>query len=498
MTYPLPTEIRSDGPLTGRVHPDDQLRLRATREEVAGQPGATATASVRIKDGASGWRLTEVTLANHLDDPTVGAVVMWIGGPEPDPSLVFRAGHDSLTALANRETLLARIGEGLADHKHCAVLYIDLDSFKSVNDTLGHGAGDRLLVAVADRLRKVVRPGDTVGRLGGDEFVIAALGVVTGANALEIAERVRAAIARPVELPGRTISVTASVGVALGCGHQTQTLLDEADLALYRAKGDGRNRVQLYHHDMGHRGDEHLERQAVLRGALEDGGMAATFQPVVELGTSAIRSLEARMSLRGADAVGSPGALLELAERSGLSISLGAGLLDLACQHLTAASDDRMSVSVPVSARQLTDSRLTAVIGATLDAYDLTPDRLCLDVSERTVTELHRGGDKALRYLRTLGVHLAVDDFGSDPGGAGLPLLRDAQVTTLKIAEPFVAGIGRQRSDTEVVRAFVNLGRDLQLVTVAKGVTTATQVEFLIEAGCDLGIGPYFGDATAA
>ncbi|MGH8918429.1 MAG: EAL domain-containing protein, partial [Actinomycetes bacterium] len=324
-------------------------------------------------------------------------------------------------------------------------------------------------------------------------------GVDRASDALGLAERVRAVVGRPVPLPGRVVTVTASVGVALGAGHQTATLLDEADLALYRAKGDGRDRVRLYRHDMGRRGAGGLEREAVLRGALEDGGLTATFQPVVELASGTVVGAQARLSLRGAGELAASPHLVDSAERSGLSVSLGAGLLDLACQQLAASSDDgTYTVAVAVSPRQLADPRLPALVDATRRAHGLPAHRLCLDISERTVTDLPPGGKQMLAQLLALGVSLAVDDFGSDPSGAGLRALQDVGISVLKIDEAFVAGIGRQRSDTEVVRAFVRLGLSMGTVTVAKGVTTAEQVEFLTELGCRLGVGPYFGDPAPA
>ncbi|MGH9093928.1 MAG: diguanylate cyclase domain-containing protein, partial [Acidimicrobiales bacterium] len=178
--------------LAPQVHPDDRAGLLAAHQDVAARPGGSATVTVRVRDGAGGWRSSEVTVANQLDDPAVSSVVMWIRSPDPDPALVFRAGHDSLTALANRDTLLGRLDAALSDAGRCAVLYLDLDGFKVVNDTLGHAAGDHLLVVTAERLRQVVRPGDTVGRLGGDEFVIVAVGVDRASDALGLAERVRA------------------------------------------------------------------------------------------------------------------------------------------------------------------------------------------------------------------------------------------------------------------------------------------------------------------
>ena len=416
--------------------------------------------------------------------------------------LVRHAHNDDLTGLANRFVLLDRLGNALARASRgdgrVGVIFIDLDRFKVVNDSLGHDAGDQLLIAVAERLLGAVRPGDTVARLGGDEFVVLSEGSFDEAGAWVLAERLREAIARPFYLAGREVAVSMSAGLAVARGGEAVSadgVLRDADLAMYRAKELGRDRIEAFDEAMRHAAAARLERESALRHALAEGEFVVYYQPILELATSAVVGVEAlvRWVQRDGTVVG-PDDFVPLAEDSGLIAGLGAVVLNDACSEVARWNATRpgqrpLHLSVTLSARQLEREDLTQMVSNTLEASGLDANQLALEITESTLMDADAASD-ALAALKQLGVSLVVDDFGT--GYSSLMYLRRFPVDVLKIDKSFVAGLGRNDEDTAIVSAVVRLAGALGLHTIAEGVESAAQRDSLVGLGCEFGQGYYW------
>jgi diguanylate cyclase (GGDEF)-like protein/PAS domain S-box-containing protein len=491
-------------PIAELVHPSDAGDLLASVAAAGDRPAAIVEVRSRVRDRDGSWRTLEISIADRRRREEMGGLVCVAKDvterSDMTARLIHQATHDTLTALPNRASLIDRLNDAdvAADASgSVALLYIDLDGFKGVNDSLGHAAGDRVLVTVADRLRRAVRPGDTVARLGGDEFVVVADGVTDGAVTLEIGQRIISSICRPVAVGGRLVSVSASIGATIGRRNRAMEMLEEADRAMYRAKEDGRNRCTLFTRDMRSPDDHRVRTEELLRSALDRDGVAVLYQPVVDLATGRVAGVDATLRLRSADgSLRMPAGFLDVAEETGLSVAVGAGLLDLACGQAaiwnTDLGDDTPPLlSVPVSARQLADRHAAERVVATLDAHGIAPGALCLDLPEATLVDADSTVTRSLQKLKSLGVRLAIDDFGS--GRSSLAYLRRYAIDVLRIDRGFMTGLGHDEGDTEVVRAVVGLGEALGMTTLAKGVETADQAAVLRDLGCQLAQGFHFG-----
>ena len=416
--------------------------------------------------------------------------------------LAHQATHDSLTGLPNRVLLLDHLELALAraqrDSRLVALLFLDLDRFKQVNDTQGHDAGDELLAQAARRISRVVRPSDTVARLGGDEFVILCDDVEDEAHAVAVAHRVAAAIeARPFVLGDVEMPVTASIGIALSVGGEAhpEALLRDADAAMYRAKDLGRNRLEIYDESMRRRTAHRLELSEELASGIEAGDIAVRFQPCVDLVTGRITCVEALARWEHPDRGElSPKEFISLAEETGLIVGLGLRVLSTACEHgrrwEQRFGDNAPRVHVNLSARQLTTSNLPVLVQGVLEGSGLTPSRLCLEITESVLMEDASAVIDTLWELKAIGVTLAIDDFGT--GYSSLSYLRRFPVDVLKVDQSFVAGLGPDPEDSTIVAAIVNLAATLDLEAIAEGVETADQVERLQSLGCRLAQGFYF------
>jgi len=489
--------------LSDRFHPDDLNEALALLHSVLEQTGGVASFETRIRRPDGTWRWLEVTATNRVADPAVGGLVCncrdVTDRVEATTRLAHQATHDELTNLPNRALLLDRLRQSLAraerSGRPCALYFIDVDHFKRINDTLGHALGDQVLVAIAQRLRLAIRPGDSVARLGGDEFVVLAEDITSTSAAVEIAERVRNSVNQPIALGQRRLTVGCSVGIALSDQDQPGTLFQAADTALYRAKAHGRDRWELYDASMGNQAQRRLDTEDMLRAALDEDRLAVVFQPIVDLHSGTAAGTEALVRIRTVEGnLIAPVDFIAVAEDSGLIVPLGTAVLDAACAQFAlwvSAGRSLEYVSVNVSARQLISKSLVPTVSALLDRHRMKPDQLCLELTERTIIDAGSNTRSCINDLKGMGVRLALDDFGT--GWSSLGQLRRFPIDAIKIDHSFVGGLGTNPEDTEVVRAVIGLGRALRLTTIAEGIETEAQAQQLRLLGCNFGQGNYFG-----
>jgi diguanylate cyclase (GGDEF)-like protein len=414
-----------------------------------------------------------------------------------------RALEDPLTGLPNRLLFTDRVDHALAaqprDPQELAVVFIDLDDFKLVNDRLGHEAGDLLLVAVAERLRGCLRPSDTAARWSGDEFAVLLTAPADTGTALSVAERILDALREPFLLRGWSARVSASLGVALrsprtGGAHE---LLRDADAAMYRAKALGKGRYALFESDMHAAALQRAARRGALSTALRRSEFLLHYQPIVDLRHGGTVALEALVRWRHpGDGLLAPAEFIDTADEAGLGGPLGRWVLTTACRQAArwqARTGDVAGVSVNLSARQLLRAELPAEVASALEASGLAPGSLTLEIAEQCLVDADDAVVGGLRRLRSLGVGLAVDGFGARHGA--LRLLRRAPVSSVKLATDLLAG---DHPDLDLAAAVVTACRAAGIATVAQGLQSATEGEAARALGCDLGQGFLFARPLAA
>jgi diguanylate cyclase (GGDEF)-like protein/PAS domain S-box-containing protein len=400
--------------------------------------------------------------------------------------------YDSLTDLPNRVLLMDRLRQELAHAartgRGVGVLFLDLDRFKVVNDSLGHHAGDLVLVEVGARLRGAARATDTVARLGGDEFVVLCTELTSQTEALELAAKLRALVARPVDVGGTAAEVDASIGVAFGTARDDpETLLRRADQAMYRAKDRGRARAEVFDDDLRAHITQRLDLEIGLRGATERGEIETWFQPIVDLETDEVVALEALARWRRPDrGVVLPSEFVHVAEDVGLIQEIGTTVLRQALEHATRLGEGP-AVSVNVSARQLVRSDFRALVEDALTLTGLAPQRLWLELTESTLIEALDSAAHSLQDLRETGVKIAVDDFGT--GFSSFSQLRHFPVDLVKVAMTFTSDLPTSARDRAIVEGIVRMAEALDLDVVAEGVETPEQRELLRGFGCRYGQG---------
>ena len=412
--------------------------------------------------------------------------------------------HDSLTKLPNRPLFMDRLKHALdrvdRSTDEIAVLFVDLDNFKLVNDSLGHKEGDRLLVSVARRLRECLRPGDTLARFGGDEFVILLEDVAGVDEATEVAERLAGRLQAPVMLRGQEVFVKASIGIVSSSpdGRHTdpEDLLSNADVAMYEAKKKGKAVYQVFHPDMGSRAAEHLQLAAEMNRAIERGEFRVHYQPLVELETGRISEVEALVRWEHPErGLLPPGEFLSLAEETGLILPIGRFVLREACREARELqrrypSEPPLMLGVNLSARQFRQPDLIGEISETLEETGLDPRTLKLEITESVAVDDVESTVATLRELKEMGIVLAIDDFGT--GYSSLAYIKRFPIDVLKIARPFVDGLGVDPEDTALVRATIAFAKALKLAVTGEGIETAEQLVQLRALGCDTGQGYYF------
>ncbi|MET3525788.1 diguanylate cyclase (GGDEF)-like protein/PAS domain S-box-containing protein [Phenylobacterium koreense] len=414
--------------------------------------------------------------------------------------MIHMARHDALTELPNRVLFRERLERVLADNRspnQTAVLYIDLDGFKDVNDTAGHGAGDVLLRLVAQRLQRGVRSGDTVTRLGGDEFAIIQTQVRQGADAADLADRIVRDLAEPFEIEGRNIVIGASVGIALAPADASdpEELLRAADTALYRAKAEGKGAFRLFEPGM----DEQLKhRQALklaLHGALKRDEFSILYQPMVDLSSGRIRAFEALLRWRHPE-LGAvcPTEFIPLAEETGLIVGIGAWILREACRAASRWPDD-ICLSVNLSPAQFRSAGLVSTVRAALTETQLPTDRLQLEITESVLLRENRANLQILTELRRLGVKIALDDFGT--GYSSLGYLHQFPFDKIKLDRSFVQNLPGSREGHAIVTAVAAMAQGLGISLTAEGVETSAQAALLRERGYSEGQGYLFSEPVS-
>jgi diguanylate cyclase (GGDEF)-like protein len=413
--------------------------------------------------------------------------------------LAFMATHDGLTGLPNRTLIVDRLEQMLLRARHIqapvAVLFIDLDAFKTVNDTLGHAAGDELLQAVAARLDGVVRDVDALGRLGGDEFVVVAGDISLMAGPELIAERLLEALKEPFRLGEERspITVTASIGIAAGEQSTAGDLLRDADIAMYRAKWDGRNRYVVFETGMQDRVQARMELETDLRVALGNEEFFLAYQPTFDLGDMSPSGIEALIRWQSPSrGVVQPDDFIPLLEDTGLIIDVGRWVLQRACAQGATwrAAGHPVRMAVNVSARQLDSDQIVGDVQAALHQSGLEAHALTIEITETTLMRNVEETAARLLAIKELGVRVAIDDFGT--GYSSLAHLRQFPVDALKIDRSFITGLADNQEGETLIRTLVQLGKALSIETIAEGIEQASELSLLCEEQCDGGQGFLF------
>ncbi|HEY7969017.1 MAG TPA: EAL domain-containing protein, partial [Candidatus Limnocylindrales bacterium] len=447
----------------GGIHPDDRAWAEQMLHDVAKAPAAQVSAEVRVRHADGTWLVVEAVAKNLLDDPAVEGIVInyrdVTGRKSLEDELKRQAFHDSLTGLANRALFADRLQHAISRTERAptaiAVLFVDLDDFKTVNDSLGHSEGDQLLIAVADRLRAGLRAGDTIARMGGDEFAILIEDPVDGETPVDVGRRLLAQLEAPLVHGGKELFARASIGIATtrSRDYTADEVLRNADVAMYTAKSNGKNRLEVFEPGMHAAALNRLALKGDLERALERGEFTLVYQPIVRLGGGRLSGVEAllRWQHRERGTVG-PAEFIPVAEETGLILPLGRWVLEQACSQ--AASWNRISsqpitMSVNVSARQLQQPAFAAEVAAVLDSTGLAPGLLTLELTESVLMQDAEAATAILVDLKGLGVRLAIDDFGT--GYSSLNYLRRFPIDELKIDRSFVSSLDDGPTQSAVV-----------------------------------------------
>ena len=490
--------------LFAHVIPEDLSFAELRVHEAVQRVGAFGfEVRVRLPDGGIRW----LAVQGRVEVDATGEATRLIGTTQDvtdrkraEAELAHQALHDQLTGLPNRALLLDRLEQALHQagrvHRLVAVLFLDLDRFKLVNDSRGHAVGDELLVAVAARLRGILRPLDSVARFGGDEFVMVCHDVAAVDDVLNVAARVTEALGSPIPLNGESMFLSVSIGIAVSDGAATAAeLLRDADSAMYRAKDRGRARYEFFDETMRTEAATRLEIQSALHWAVARDEMRVFYQPLIDLRSDTTVGTEALVRwdhpTRG---IVMPGEFVPLAEDATLIVPIGVSVLNQAARQCARWQQDLgesgFSVAVNLSVHHLRHPSLLDQVRATLATTGLDPASLCLELTESVLLEDVDRHIRTLLELRSIGVRLAIDDFGT--GFSSLTYLKRFPIDVVKIDRSFVAGLRTNSSDTAIVRSVVELAHALGLKVVAEGVEDAVQLAALRAFGCDFAQGFLF------
>jgi diguanylate cyclase (GGDEF)-like protein/PAS domain S-box-containing protein len=479
------------------VHSDDQASASDAFAAAAREPGGTLSIAVRVRHKDGSWRDFDGVITNLLADPAVGGFILNCRDvserKRAEETIRHLAYHDAVTDLPNRTLFKDRLTQALAQARRkkrmLAVLFLDLDRFKIVNDTVGHGEGDKLLRRAADRLAGLVREGDTVARVGGDEFAILSSEISHVEDAAQVAERVLANLRRPWLLQGQEFLVTTSIGIAVypGDGDDADSLLRSADTAMYRAKESGRDNCQLYTPAMNARIVERLALENDLRRGLERGEFVVYYQPQVNIRSGQVVGVEALVRWQHPErGLVLPAEFIPVAEETGLIVPLGEWVLRTACAQNKACQDaglPPMRVAVNLSARQFQQRNLTDTVAQALEETGLAPDLLQLEITEGVAMQDVDFTITTLQGLREMGVQIAMDDFGT--GYSSLGYLKRFPMDAVKIDRSFVRDLTVDPNDAAIATTVITMAHSLKLSVIAEGVETEEQLAFLDEQECD-------------
>jgi diguanylate cyclase (GGDEF)-like protein/PAS domain S-box-containing protein len=509
---------------TFSIHPDDLVgrnlldfwadgdreRLTAFLAEVAATRDRVVGPAELVVETGDRRSTLECVGSNLTDDPAIAGLALNFRDVSErkvlEEQLRKLAFHDPLTLLANRSLFWNRVEHALAlaqrSQQYVAVMFLDLDNFKNVNDSLGHDAGDRLLQAAAQRLVKATRPSDTVARLGGDEFAILLEGIRNEADVERIATPITAAFNRPLLLDGREFDTSASIGVACSQpGDDAEQLLRNADIAMYNAKASGKARFVLFKPHMQEQLHDRLLLQQDIDLALARNEFFVEFQPVIDLTSRELLGVEALVRWQHPErGVVMPGAFISIAEESGRIVELGRRVLLDACTQVRAWSESApagkgLRVAVNISGRHLQQGNLVEDVRQALAISGLDPGNLVIELTESTIMQNTEANLERFRELKALGVRLAIDDFGT--GYSSLSYLHRFPIDILKIDRAFVSRLTEQDGGPELARAVVMLGTTLGLETVAEGIENETQAATLLDLGCVAGQGFLFAASSS-
>ncbi|MGH2956342.1 MAG: putative bifunctional diguanylate cyclase/phosphodiesterase [Solirubrobacterales bacterium] len=484
---------------------EDLPRLLAAGRELRAKSGATRSIEFRVlrKDGLR--RDVEAIVTNLLHDPAVAGFVVNARDiserKELERQLTHRAFHDPLTELANRALFGDRLEHALSRRGRAtdtlAVLFLDLDNFKNVNDSLGHESGDRLLGAVSQQLLGCARPGDTVARLGGDEFALLLEDVEGGIGSARVAARVLRAFEEPLNVDDRELFVQASIGIATNseASATAESLLRNADVAMYAAKARGKGRFEHFEHSMHAALVERLELEHDLREALERPEFRLHYQPIVSLETGAIPAVEALVRWQHPErGLIAPGYFIGLAEQTGLIVPIGRWVLEEACRQAAAWRREvetarSLTMMVNLSVKQLEDPGLLRDVEAALESSGLDPDGLLLEITESVIVE-DEAAIETMKEIRALGIRMGIDDFGTKY--SSLSYLRRLPLDVLKIDREFIGDITSGSPESALIQAIVAMSHSMGLTPIAEGVERPHQEEELRRIGCNLAQGYLF------
>jgi diguanylate cyclase (GGDEF)-like protein/PAS domain S-box-containing protein len=490
-------------PFSDLIHPEDRTSVERKIAEAVNIMGPPISVECRLRREDDSYCPAEVTITNLLELPAVRGLVLNMRDVSErkalEEKLTHQAFHDSLTNLPNRAAFRIHLDHALhADAEHrIAVLFLDLDDFKAVNDTLGHEIGDQVLAAVGARIASTLRPGDTVARLGGDEFAVLLKNMEDEQIATRVADRITRQLAAPFAVGGREVSMHASIGIAgLVSGQEAaDDLIRNADVAMYIAKSKGKARYVEYEASLASSATDRMELEHDMHLGLEEKQFVLHYQPVVMLESGAVHSLEALVRWnhprRG---MLYPAEFIGIAEQSGMIVELGRWVLQQATRdarrwQVHYPSTPPMQISVNISGRQLQNRDLISDVMDATDAAGLDPQSLILELTESVLMADTEPVARVLQELRSRGIRLALDDFGT--GYSSLGHLRDFPVDSLKMDRSFVAGIGNGLADGAILRAIIGLANSLGLMTVGEGIERPEQLAALNAMGCHAGQGFY-------
>ena len=476
------------------TQPDDP-RVAALLEELRRGGSAHGELSMRRKDGSHvAVEVSSTTFRDRSGGLCASFIVRDITDRKrAEEHIEYLADYDELTGIPNRAHFQRAFEQAIAIHQRqglkSALMVVDLDRFKNINDIIGHEAGDQLLKQVAARLRTCLRDGDVLARLGGDEFVILMQDASSIESVSAVANKILKATARPLVIDELEFLITASIGISTSPhdGTDLRTLLRNSDVAMYRVKEAGKNGFQYFSPDMDAHGRERLSIEAALGRALERGEFMLHFQPKMQVSSHEVAGMEALVRWQNPEkGLMQPGEFIAIAEETGMIVPIGDWVLTEACrqgQALRAAGHDNLRVAVNLSVRQLYDERLALRVGGALERTGFPAENLELEITESMVMRDAEGAIKLLQALRDTGVRIAIDDFGT--GYSSLAYLKRFPIDCVKIDRSFIRDLPEDRDDASITRSIIAMAHNMKLEVVAEGVETVPQLEFLHAYGCD-------------